>query len=453
MKKLLFILLLLSTTCFGQSSRIVNGWRINQHNPANPTNLALQGYGVNATGASVSDPTITVSSTSAGTGIGTLYYAVYTAIGGTGSSTSHKKIVFSVSGTITSNNFTMDNLSYVTFDATGQTIVITAPANDGFSFESSGAHHIIVKNMHFANCAGDGANVVDNTITGAHDIAFMNCSFYGNGDGNIDVGVTTGTDANVTIQYCLIGNHIAPLDDGTGGSLCTSTNVTYHHNLFNVKSDEEGERCPLIHGNYSNAYADVRNNIVYNFGRSNSTGSGFGTACLYGIVGAGGYARANIVNNYYYTPSVSAASDGVWVNGDGGSIPAGEAYSAGNISGNGYNFNTGVYTNHAEWTVDPPYNITVETACDAVHNVLANVGPDTKNSTDNTLISQVTNIGTCILEMKKQIFLTLYGSEVVYNNQRENSQSNPLYHLKDQDVAIIDNRRGRLTDSKLKQII
>lgn len=448
MKRLLFILLFFTTTCSGQRI-FFDGWRINQGNPPVTANLNLQGYGINANGADVGDPTITVSSTSAGTGAGTLYYAIFTALGGTGSATSHKKIVFSVSGTITSDNFTIDNLSYVTFDATGQTIVITAPANDGFSFESNGAHHIIVKNMHFANCSGDGGNVVDNTVTGAHDIAFMNCSFYGNGDGNIDVGVTTGTDANVTIQYCIIGYFTATaMGIASGGSLCTSTNVTYHHNLFNVKSTYEGERCPLIHGNYSNAYADVRNNIVYNFGRSNSTGSGFGTACLYGISGAGGYARANIVNNYYYSPSATAAPDGVWVNGDGGSVTPGEAYSAGNISGNGYNFNTGVYTNHAEWTVSAPFSIGVESTCDAVHNVLTHVGPDTKNVTDLALIAQVTNIGSCSIQTAP-LFLKIYEG-LSYKNSSEEGNSN--YSSKIEVWANISSRRKRASKNKNQYI-
>jgi hypothetical protein len=352
-------------------------------------NLAIQGFGADAQGASAGDPVITVNTLSGGTGTGSLYWALNTATGGTGSATSHKKIVFTVDGTISSNLFTLNTLSFVTIDGTGHNVVITAPANDGLSFEGSGCHHNIVKNLHFANCGGgDGANAVD----GAHDIVFMNCSFYGNGDGNIDVGVDC---SKITIQYCIIGNHIAPDDDGTGGMLITSIEVSAHHNLFNVKSDEEGERCPLIHGNYSNAFADVRNNLIYNFGRNNSTGSGYGTACLYGVVGAGGYARANIVNNYYYTPSSDAAPDGVDVAGDPPGVPAGEAYSAGNISGNGYNFNTGSYTNHAEWPIATQYQVQTELTCLAVENVLLYSGPDTKNSTDNALIAGVTQLGSC----------------------------------------------------------
>jgi hypothetical protein len=352
-------------------------------------NLAIQGFGKDAQGASAGDPVITVNTLSGGTGAGSLYWALNTATGGTGSATSHKKIVFSVDGTISSNLFTLNTLSFVTIDGTGHNVVITAPANDGLSFEGSGCHHNIVKNLHFANCGGaDGANAVD----GAHDIVFMNCSFYGNGDGNIDVGVNC---SKITIQYCLIGNHFSPApgDDGTGGMLITSIEVSAHHNLFNVKSDEEGERCPLIHGNYSNAFADVRFNLVYNFGRSLSTGSGFGTGVGYGT-GFGDcpscYARANIVNNYYYTPSSDAAPDGIEVNAG---LPGAECYVSGNISGNGFNFNT--QSNHAEWAISSQYQVETELTCLAVQNVLLYAGPDTKNSDDNTIISGVTQLGSC----------------------------------------------------------
>jgi hypothetical protein len=392
-------------------------------------NLGIQGYGANATGASPGDPTYTVTTTSTGTGAGTLYHALFTAVGGTGSATSHKNIDFNIPGgvgTFTSSAYTMTALSYVTINGTGQQITIDAN-NDGFSFEGSGCHHIIVKNLHFVDCSGDGINVVD----GAHDIAITNCSAYGNGDGNMDVG----TDCyNITWQYNIIGYHTAPSDDGTGGMLITSPYVSAHHNLFNVKSTEEGERCPLIHGNYSDAFGDIRNNIVYNYGRDNATGSGFGSACLYGDVGAGGYAHANIVNNYYYTPSSSASADGVWVNGDspGSSIPIGDGYSSGNVSGNGHNFNTGSrYTNHAEWAVDAQYQIDVETACQAVVNVLTYVGPDVKTTVDNTLISQITQLGSCAFNQPKFTPASIYQYQgVSFNGPAFNENSSHTTFIK-----------------------
>jgi hypothetical protein len=352
-------------------------------------NLALQGFGADASGADPGDPTITVNTLSAGTGTGSLYWAINTATGGTGNSTSHKKIVFSVNGTI-SGGFFVDNLNHTTIDGTGHDITITAN-DDGMSFEGPNANHVIVKNLHFANCTGDGANVVDNGVSSGHDIAFMNCTFDGNGDGNIDVAAGS---TKVTVQYCIIGKLTSTADgQASGGMLITGTEISAHHNLFDVKSAHEGERCPLIHGNYSNAFADVRYNLVYNFGRGNSTGSGFGTGVGYGT-GFGEctscYARANIANNYYYTPSTDAASDGIVVNINVGGA---ECYVSGNVSGNGYNFNT--QSNHAEWSIASTYQIQSETTCEAVTNVLAHVGPDTKNARDNAIIAEITQLGSC----------------------------------------------------------
>lgn len=372
-----------------------------------PPNLALQGFGKNAGGSDPGDPTITVTTTSAAHGVGTLWYAINTALGGTGSPVSHKKIVFSVSGTITSNEFTITDLDHVTIDGTGQTIVITAPANDGMSFEGQDAHHIIVKNIHFANSGGDGANVVDDGATGAHDIAFMNCSFYGNGDGNLDFAAESH---DCTAQYNILGFGQA---GWAGNMLITGDRISTHHNLYFPKTPgvAVGERNPMTHGNYANAFSDVRNNIVYNFGRNDATGSGYGSQVAYdateGSSGCGCYGRSNIVNNYYYTTSAAADQNGVTVNGDPYSEPAGAGYSAGNVSGNGFNFNVAPYTNVPEWST-AGFSIGVETACEAVANVLTYVGPDTKNATDVALIAGVTNLGTCFINRLKSPVFTPY---------------------------------------------
>lgn len=442
MKRIIAILFLLTClTCKPQTGQRQLWWNIMRITGSGGPNLNIQGFGVNAIGSLPGDPTITVNTTSGGTGTGSLWWAINTALGATGSNSTRKKIVFSVNGTISSDNFTINNLVNVTIDGTGHSIVVTAPNNDGMSFEGPGCHNIIVRNMHFVDCNGDGINAVD----GAHDIAFANNSVYGNGDGNMDVA----SDCfNVTCQYNIIGYHTAPSDDGTGGMLITATEVSAHHNLFNVKSPEEGERCPLVHGNYSNAFADVRNNLVYNFGRSNATGSGYGTAVLYGVNCNGGYARGNIVNNYYYTPSSDAASDGVWVNGQGSgcgddAIPPGEAYSNGNVSGNGFNFNTGSYTNHAEWPIAAQYQIQVEAACVAVVNVLNHVGPDVKTTVDNTLISQVTQLGSCAFGGPTLLpFMKIYG-QMAYNDR----PAKPISSAVD-NVAVISRRRNYIIAKK-----
>lgn len=437
MKRNIFILLFIFIGYFCNAQMIINGWFVNQGNPSAGPNLNLQGYGADATGSSVSDTTITVNTTSGGTSVGSLYWAINTAIGSTGSATSHKKIVFSVNGTITTDLLTVDHLSFVTIDGTGHTVVITSPNNDGLSFEGNTCNHIIVKNLVFANCGGDGANVVDNGATSGHDIAFMNCAFYGNGDGNIDIA---SGSTNVTVQYCVIGYHTSPSEGAaSGGMLITGTQVSIHHNLFNVKSTFEGERCPLIHGNYSNAYADVRNNVVYNWGRDNATGSGIGTGIGFGGSGSGCgcYSRANIVNNYYYTISNAAKMYGISVNTGPGLSGGAEAYVNGNISGNNYHFDS--LSNHAEWSVATAYQIQSETACQSVSYVLAHVGPDTKNSTTTTLISEVTNLGSCA-----KVDVPLFK---MYKSIVKEKESNNIYSSNLHDDIWISNKRKSIFSS------
>src|SRR6476620_5878848 len=80
---------------------------------------------------------------------------------------SNKTIVFDVSGTISGGRYDLVNISYLTIDASGQTVTIDNNNNgDAISFDGSNTHHCILKNLHVTNAGGDGINVV----SGAHDI-------------------------------------------------------------------------------------------------------------------------------------------------------------------------------------------------------------------------------------------------------------------------------------------
>lgn len=422
--------------------------------PPPPPVLGPQGYGVNATGALAGDPNVTVTTTSGGTGVGSIYWAIFTATGATGSSTSRKNIVFDIAGagphTISvspNNRLEVTQLSNVTFDGGNEVVQITSTSQNGLSFQGSGCHNVIIKNLYFIDCGAsdntsesDGLNVLDN----AHDFCITNCAVYGNTDGNVDFanGAT-----NCTMQYTIIGTHVSNATQGAGGTLITTLGITLHHNLFNLKSPAEGERAPLIHGNYANAFGDIRYNIVYNFGRNNATGSGFGSLVGYDGAGSGCgcSATANIVNNYYYTPSTAAQSDGVVRDNFG--VPSGRAYSAGNISGNGINFNwTGTPNDHAsqgtEFAVPSTFQLPFETTCDAVHNVLNNVGPTAKNATATTLIAQVTNLGTCnniLPPLFPDIKNGIWYSGTIYKS----TDKQPFNEIM-QESGLLNDRRNKL---------
>src|SRR5262245_16798043 len=95
----------------------------------------------------------------------TVYHVTNTNSSGAGSLAngigSNKTIVFDVSGTII-GRFDLINISYLTIDASGQTIVIDNQNNgDAVSFDGANTHHCILKNVHVTNAGGDGINVID----------------------------------------------------------------------------------------------------------------------------------------------------------------------------------------------------------------------------------------------------------------------------------------------------
>ncbi len=305
---------------------------------------------------------------------------------------SNKTIVFDVSGSISARLY-LANVSYLTIDATGKDITINGNNNgDAISMDGTNTHHIILKGLTVTNAGGDGINVV----SGAHDILITNCSSYGNRDGNIDVaGDNSSTTKNVTVQWCILGTGVSG-SDYSGDMLITGQNVSAHHNLFvPAGPNVVGERCPLVHCNYSpvgSPNADFRNNVVWKFGRNNATGSGYGTDVAYS-------ATANVVNNYYYSPS--DGGNAVVVNGSYGSTPKGNAYVAGNVSGNsGVNPNS--QSNHAEYAIASQYAVTTQDACTAAQLVLTQAGPRPLNSANQALVNTVALTGCSVTPPSNQ---------------------------------------------------
>lgn len=330
---------------------------------------SYEGFGALAIGGGNSTTVYHVTNLNA-SGVGSL-------AGGIGS---NKTIVFDISGTIT-GRFDLINISYLTIDGAGKDITINNNNNgDAVSFDGPNTHHCIVKNIHVINAGNDGINVLD----GAHDILITNCTSYGNVDGNIDIAGGN----NVTVQYCILG---ASKTGGPGPMLITATNVTVHHNLFSpAAASTPGERCPLVHCNYSpvgSPNADIRNNVVWKFGRNNGTGSGYGTAIAYN-------ATANVVGNYYYTVGTSPGSATNTDDGYGAGA-TGKAYISGNVSGNS-GVNANAPNNHALWPIPAWAAVTTQAACTAAYMVLNNAGARPLNATDQALVNSVA-LNNCVI--------------------------------------------------------
>lgn len=274
--------------------------------------------------------------------------------------------------------------SYLTIDGNGYDVTINNGVNgDGISFNGPNAHHCILKGIRVINSGGDGINVID----GSHDIVIDHCSSYDNRDGNIDVaGDDVGITKNVTVQWCFIGRGQANDASFSGCSLITGQSVSFHHNLFAPATvGGVGERCPLVHCNYSpvgNPNADVRYNLIWKFGRDNGTSSGFGVDSAYG-------AATNAVGNYVYTTGGSN-DNGVTTSAYG--EPSGLLYASGNVSGN--NVNANADSNHSEYSIPVYAQIPAELACDAARKVLQQAGTPKKNTYEQTTISSI-NLPNC----------------------------------------------------------
>lgn len=298
-------------------------------------------------------------------------YSVKTAAQFTAAIGSNRTIRFDADVTISGSAARVDlaKISYLTIDGNGFDVSFLNGNNgDGISFNGANTHHCILRGVRVIGAGNDGINIID----GANNILITNCSSYGNHDGDIDIAAdNTGRTSNVTVQYCVLGSGQS---DWSGSMLITAQNVSVHHNLFySATPNGVGERNSLTHANYSpigNPNMDFRNNVVLNWGRSNGTGSGYGTAIGFNATG-------NIIGNYYKSnasqSSAAQPNDGYGSNG-------GFAYIANNISGNNLNPNT--KSNHAEYSIPSQFRIETSDACVALSVVISKAGLKRKNITE-----------------------------------------------------------------------
>lgn len=334
----------------------------------------IEGYGSQVNGHLGGPSFTTYTVTSLGTGAGSLVNGI----------ASNRRIIFAISGTINSSTH-IGGVSNLTIDGTTAPypgITISTSGGDGLAVESG--NNILIQGLAFVGCSGDGANASDNGAgQSPTNVCFRHCIAYGNHDGNIDF---SSDAALCTMQYCIIGNHVNPPDNNTGGTLVTGNRVSTHHNLFFPSispNPDEGERLPFTHRNYgtpapgSEPDCDTRWNLVYKFGRNMGTEGGYGA-------GSGYNAKMNAVGNYFYTAGI-AANDALDTNPDGCGGCGGFIFSDKNISGNGINLSVGSgHTNHAEYPIPVQYRVADEvSACAAALKVLQYAGPTQRDGGGN----------------------------------------------------------------------
>ena len=280
-----------------------------------------------------------------------------------------RTIVFDVGGVIDApDNVGVLGRAFITIDG------FSAPA-PGITLTSGGliiegSHDIIVRGIRVRGAGDDGLRAF-----GSHHIVFDHCSSANNGGGNLDV---TADSHDVTIQYCILGAAVA----GSMLIAFDTQHVTVHHNLFHSQQDSGvGERSPLVHAAPATsavAYlmADIRNNVVWGWGRDRGTSYGYGTGLDYG-------ATANIINNFYETNSGPLTDLAIELDHE---ASGSAAYTIGNVSGNGLDL-SGVGNRATEFTAAP---VATEPACLAASRVLASAGVRPLDAIDAALLGDVT---------------------------------------------------------------
>jgi hypothetical protein len=273
-------------------------------NCANPSG-GYGGFGRNTTGGA-GKPVYRVTNLK-DSGTGSLRDAV---------SQGNRCVVFDVAGTITLSGNLLVKGANVTIDG------LTAPS-PGITLRertlvvqgSSGASNVVLRGIRHRH-APLGMDAI--RVYNAANVVIDRVSVAGFGDGAVDV---TENARDVTIQWSILG---AGNPDHNMVNLVghEAKRVTLHHNLY-INGGDRHPSCTRGAGSSSLApelVCDVRNNLVWNY-------KWYGTAVRH-------YGKANVVNNYYYTPEGTTAEKSIYV------AEGGIAHVSGNYSKNGWNLNS-----------------------------------------------------------------------------------------------------------------
>jgi hypothetical protein len=260
----------------------------------------------------------------------------------------------------------------------GQTAPGDGIALYGRSTSFSGQHNVIVRYLRFREgIAGDKGKCSVNLSTGS-DMIFDHCSIeWGRWD---CLGLTVGSH-DMTFQNCIIGEGVDPQ---RFGSLSDSvTNITYARNLWiNNQS-----RNPKAKGRIQ-----YINNVVYNWAVCGLVGGHSGADHFLDAIGnyfiAGPNSGSHCVGEFSTTDHVFQ-NDNLVEMGKNGTLQGRPVVPA--------DFGKGADAPSfmPALTVAPEIKVTIESASDALADVLAHAGCSLhRDSVDARLIDEVKSYGT-----------------------------------------------------------
>ncbi len=283
-------------------------------------------------------PTFPVSSL-ADSGIGSLRKAL---LGGEG------RVVFEVGGEIVLQSPLKIRASYVTIDG------LSAPA-PGITLrgagviiagDGGGVHDVILRGLRIRGPgSGDAISIRD----GAFNVVVDHVSLGECSSRNLDIGPRVH---DLTISWSVFST--CPDNVLVKGG---SKRVTFHHNVF----AKARWRNPWIAGGDAalddDTTADVRNNLVWQWGEGGGTGVDCG-------------ATVNAVDNYYFSPASEAEKQARALVVK--TCPQAAVYTAGNVSGDPIPLDLNARGQRAEPLPAPA--VATSSACAAAHETLAGAG-------------------------------------------------------------------------------
>jgi hypothetical protein len=252
----------------------------------------------------------------------------------------------------------------------------------GMSIDSYvlGSYDVIIKGIRFRNITSGSATCLS---IGSHNVIVDHVSTAACGKNGIDMyGDSKFPVHDITVQNSIIGpnnpSHNLAMDINRN-----EWNITLHHNLLIGQTG----RMPKISRDQrpsADTTVDMRNNVVWDWN------GGRATTVLEG-------AKANVVNNLYYTPPADGGIEwGLQVctgvaegTCQAGSQYAASAYTAGNVSLNGSFYSDFYNTRGDRSSPFPAAPVTTTDACTAGRSVVANAGVRPLDSVDQDLVRQV----------------------------------------------------------------
>jgi hypothetical protein len=281
-------------------------------------------------------------------------------------SAGNRTIVFDVSGTITLTSYIKVKGAFITVDGCSAAAPKITLANFGLYLSGTkGVNNIIIQCVRIRNAIGDAITIRD----GSHHVVIDHVSLQKSTDGNLDL--TRGA-SDVTVQWSIIAENDASHNLLTLVDL-QALRVTFHHNLFvkgqsrNPHTGWDGTLATFP----PDTVADIRNNLIWDF-------SAYGTLAMNNV-------RSNVVQNFYYSSTQSAADRALRVNSGG------QAYASGNFSPNIVNIDG--QGNAA--TPFPAAPVTTTHPCIAAQEIVDQVGVRPLDTVDQGYIDGITLPDPC----------------------------------------------------------